>query len=184
AAPADGPGQTAVVLFYRYENLGQRRSQELAAQQRALGERLRLVGRVLVAGEGINGTVQGRAEAVAEYEAAVETTLGVGIDWKRSTAGAEALFPDFAVKEVAELVSFGLPDMERQNVSWSVSFRTPEDCRSSGAGLPLPALLASAPRAPGRGRCTQRISAGGEAVRRPRTSDGSRLRMWLSLVLP
>lgn len=105
-------GETAIVLFYRYEDLGSVRAAELAEEQRRLGDSLQLSGRVLVAAEGINGTVQGSSEAVAAYEAAVEAFLAPsgagGIDWKRSVGGVEALFPDFAVKEVPELVGFGL----------------------------------------------------------------------------
>lgn len=102
---------SVVLLFYQYEGLGARAA-ALAEEQRRLGAELRICGRVLVAPEGINGTVQGVEAALAAYRASVDAALGVGagcppIDWKTSRGGSEALFPDFAVKEVPELVSFG-----------------------------------------------------------------------------
>ncbi|CAE8585777.1 unnamed protein product [Polarella glacialis] len=108
---------TVVVLFYRYENLGSERAATLAAEQHRLGQELGLVGRVLVAPEGINGTVQGSAAAVKAYEAAVEAALTGAVDWKSSSASSEALFPDLAVKEVAELVGFGLQEATPLDVS-------------------------------------------------------------------
>jgi len=104
---------TEVLLFYCYETLGSERASELAQNQRTLGAQLGLCGRVLVASEGINGTVQGTSESTADYQRAVEHFFGSNnggptIDWKRSSGGSDPLFPDFAVKEVPELVSFGL----------------------------------------------------------------------------
>jgi len=100
-----------VVLFYIYARLGPDQVKAAAEEQRRLGPALRLCGRVLVAAEGVNGTVQGSDEAISSYQAATEAAVGSSIDWKRSRAGEAALFPDFAVKEVAELVGFGLqPD--------------------------------------------------------------------------
>lgn len=99
--------ESDVVLFYRYMPLDDEHARTVAAEQRRLGAQLQLVGRVLVAGEGINGTVQGEGPAVLEYKTAVEEVFGT-IDWKHSSGGDAKLFPDFVVKEVPELVSFGL----------------------------------------------------------------------------
>lgn len=100
-----------VLLFYCYEPLRGGRAARLVDEQRELGSCLRLRGRVLVAEEGINGTVQGCAAALASYREAVEAALTPrAIDWKSSTGGHDDLFPDFAVKLVPELVSFGLQE--------------------------------------------------------------------------
>jgi len=107
---------SVVVLFYCYESLGAARAEEIAAEQRRLGADLGLCGRVLVAAEGINGTVQGQQASVAAYEAAVELRFPCGVDWKRSSGGAGALFPDFVVKEVPELVSFSIRTNEPLDV--------------------------------------------------------------------
>eukprot|EP00927_Polykrikos_kofoidii_P054327 TRINITY_DN48755_c0_g1_i1.p1 TRINITY_DN48755_c0_g1~~TRINITY_DN48755_c0_g1_i1.p1 ORF type:complete len:514 (+),score=89.29 TRINITY_DN48755_c0_g1_i1:132-1544(+) len=100
-------GGSVVVSFYRYISLGDARASEFVTEQRRLGVELRLLGRILVAAEGVSGTVQGSVSAIATYEAAVDASLGVALDWKHSNVGMEPLFPDLAVKEVAELVSFG-----------------------------------------------------------------------------
>eukprot|EP00929_Paragymnodinium_shiwhaense_P095584 TRINITY_DN56793_c0_g1_i1.p1 TRINITY_DN56793_c0_g1~~TRINITY_DN56793_c0_g1_i1.p1 ORF type:complete len:484 (+),score=77.92 TRINITY_DN56793_c0_g1_i1:75-1526(+) len=100
---------SVVISFYRYVWLGDKSKAALAAEeQRRLGDELQLHGRVLVSVEGINGTVQGSEASVKAYELATARTFGVD-NWKRSSVAADgALFPDFSVKEVPEIVSFGL----------------------------------------------------------------------------
>ena len=116
AAPGEG-GTSVVILFYRYMSMTSEEAAALAAEQRRLGEELALRGRVLVASEGINGTVQGTREAACAYEASVRSFFGEAVDFKRSEASAEAVFPDFAVKEVPELVSFGLQPSVKLDVT-------------------------------------------------------------------
>ena len=124
------------MLFYRYEALGTAAAAALAAAQRCLGEELSLSGRVLVAPEGINGTVQGDEKQIERYQNEVQKWFQEEIDWKRSQAeGSEsqgkALFPDFVVKEVNELVGFGLQESEPLDVVAEAGTRlSPEEFHS------------------------------------------------------
>lgn len=117
--------ETTVILFYCYQDL--LCAESVAAEQRSLGSELGLFGRVLVAREGINGTVQGTADAISTYERTVQKVFSERIDWKRSKAeGSEPIFPDFVVKEVPELVGFGL--QEPLDVTAEAGIRlTPEE---------------------------------------------------------
>ncbi|CAE7785560.1 Tstd2 [Symbiodinium sp. CCMP2592] len=112
----DGGDETVVVLFYCYQGLGAEGAAQLAEEQQRLGAELRLSGRVLVALEGINGTVQGGSAAVTAYEVAVQRFFNTRIDWKRSAASEQNLFPDFVVKQVSELVGFGLQEAKPLDV--------------------------------------------------------------------
>ena len=58
-----------VILFYKYVPIAD--AEELAADHRTLCASLALKGRVLIASEGINGTLAGPAEGVARYVATV-----------------------------------------------------------------------------------------------------------------
>jgi UPF0176 protein len=54
-----------VILFYKYVEIAE--PEEFCASQRALCERLGLKGRILIAKEGINGTLAGPSPSVDEY---------------------------------------------------------------------------------------------------------------------
>lgn len=118
--------ETTIVLFYCYQDLPCAAS--LAAEQRSLGSELGLIGRVLVAPEGINGTVQGTEDAISIYERTVQRSFSSNIDWKRSKAEDVELFPDFVVKEVTELVGFGVQEPEPLDVMTEAGIKlSPEE---------------------------------------------------------
>ena len=54
-----------IILYYKYVPIEDPAS--LVKVQKALCERLGLKGRLLIAKEGINGTLEGTKEAIAEY---------------------------------------------------------------------------------------------------------------------
>ena len=58
---------TTVLLFYKYADLGADRVPDIATWQRALCECLQLEGRVLLASEGINGSLAGTEQAINAY---------------------------------------------------------------------------------------------------------------------
>ncbi|CAJ1460763.1 unnamed protein product [Effrenium voratum] len=122
----DGIASTVVVLFYCYQDDSD--VSALAEEQRRLGAELGLCGRVLVAKEGINGTVQGNADAISAYEARVQAAFCREIDWKRSHKVTDCLFPDLVVKEVSELVGFGL--QEPLDMAEAGTHLTPEEFHS------------------------------------------------------
>lgn len=94
-----------IVLFYAFTPLADPRAVQL--WQRALGERWRLTGRVIVGEHGINATLGGTVEHLKQY---VKTTrqypafAGIDVKWSDGT-GRD--FPRLSVKVRPELVSFG-----------------------------------------------------------------------------
>src|SRR5687767_10392397 len=104
-----------VILFYKYVAIAD--PEGFAASQRELCSALGLKGRVLIATEGINGTLAGGRAAVERYVAALradERFAGIGM--KISTGDAQT-FPKLVVKVRAEIVTLGariplIPDQD------------------------------------------------------------------------
>ncbi|KAK3232682.1 hypothetical protein CYMTET_56983 [Cymbomonas tetramitiformis] len=110
-----------IILFYKYVRVDQALLQELKRWQEDLGESLGLGGRVLLATEGINGTVCGTKDHISEFEAAIEAhssnlfATDRRIDWKHSRVVSQeqsSVFPDFVVKIVTEIVATGISSPE------------------------------------------------------------------------
>lgn len=102
----------AVVLYYRYVRLGEHAAEQLAREQEQLCASLALTGRVRVAAEGINGTLGGTAEHVAQYVALMRAREPFhDVDWKLSTSLVPP-FADLHVRVVAEIVAIELPDAQ------------------------------------------------------------------------
>ena len=108
AKPFEGSGGAdaaprEVLLFYKYVEVAEPAA--LAAAQRGLCAGLGLRGRVLVAPEGVNGTLSGAAAAVRGYVAAMRGDARFAdVDFKFSTSVGHP-FPNLLVREVKELVS-------------------------------------------------------------------------------
>ena len=103
-----------VILFYKYVDILD--PEIFAGQQRVLCESLGLKGRVLIATEGINGTLAGPADRVDAYVAALrEDSRFSDIEIKISR-GCAATFPKLAVKVRREIVTLNVgalpPDRE------------------------------------------------------------------------
>lgn len=125
----------SVVLFYRYfPRKISDAVDDLAQWQQSLAQRLELTGRVLVADEGINGTLSGSEAALDAYQRACEAwtvppLLGGyvrplrGIDWKRSTSEVDP-FPDLVIKRVNQIVAAGNLSYDLENTGIHL---TPED---------------------------------------------------------
>lgn len=99
-----------VILFYKYVPIAD--PTQFASEQRALCASLGLKGRVLIAQEGINGTLAGPAAAVREYVAELhrdERFADVQIKWSR---GDESTFPKLVVKVRAEIVTLAAGPLE------------------------------------------------------------------------
>lgn len=97
-----------ILLYYTYTRIDD--PEALKKAQKKLCDRLGLKGRVIIAEEGINGTLGGTAEAVEEYMQETMKVPGLeGIEWKQSqheTIG----FPRMRVVVRPEIVTLGLDD--------------------------------------------------------------------------
>ena len=91
-----------VILFYKYVLIAD--PTEFASAQRTLCSSLGLKGRVLIASEGINGTLAGPAEAVNQYVAALQDARFTDVAVKVS-AGDTTPFPKLGVKVRREIVT-------------------------------------------------------------------------------
>lgn len=107
-----------VILFYKYVTIAD--PEAFVAAQRTLCESLGLKGRILVAFEGINGTLAGPAEAIARYVEALKSDARFAdIVIKTSPGGDERTFPRLMIKVRPEIVTLnghaGLaPDFDNQ----------------------------------------------------------------------
>lgn len=95
-----------IILFYTYTHINN--PEELMHQQRELCERLGLLGRTIIAHEGINSTLEGTTKAIKAYIATMEQDeTFADIDWKISK-GTGTAFPRLSIKVRDEIVSLQL----------------------------------------------------------------------------
>jgi UPF0176 protein len=96
-----------ILLFYKYVEIAD--PQALADRERALCEKLELKGRIIIAKEGINATLEGTTENVERYcRELVGDERFKDVHLKKSAGTGEA-FPKLSVKVRKEIVSLGLP---------------------------------------------------------------------------
>lgn len=97
-----------ILLYYKYTTI--ENPEELMLSQRALCEKLNLKGRIIIAHEGINGTVEGLKEDTEEYIKAMQKDARfLDTDFKKSTGDGNA-FPKLSIKIRPEIVSLHLGD--------------------------------------------------------------------------
>jgi UPF0176 protein len=105
-----------VILFYKYVTISD--PPFFATEQHALCSALQLKGRVLVAAEGINGTLAGPAEAVDRYIAALKSDARFADIAIKVSAGSAGTFPKLVVKARREIVALNAdeikPDQDNQ----------------------------------------------------------------------
>ncbi|PJE74051.1 MAG: hypothetical protein COV01_03045 [Candidatus Taylorbacteria bacterium CG10_big_fil_rev_8_21_14_0_10_41_48] len=95
-----------ILLYYKYTNI--RNPEKCMFEQRALCEKLGLKGRIIVAHEGINGTLEGTVKSTRAYIRAMKKQRGFSnIHWKKSEGNGDA-FPKLSVKVRSEIVSLHL----------------------------------------------------------------------------
>lgn len=99
-----------ILLYYKYATI--KDPEKFAAEQRAWCEELGLKGRIIVAREGINGTVEGLKKGTKRYRALLSRKRGFSnIHWKVSEGTGKA-FPRLSVKVRPEIVSLSLEKPE------------------------------------------------------------------------
>jgi UPF0176 protein len=103
-----------VILFYKYVDILE--TEIFAGQQRTLCESLGLKGRVLIAAEGINGTLAGPADRVDAYVATLKKDSRLSDIEIKVSAGDAGTFPKLVVKVRPEIVTLNAgplpPDRE------------------------------------------------------------------------
>jgi len=96
-----------IALYYKYATIAD--PDDLRKQQYELCKNLGIKGRILIAAEGINGTIEGTTEAVQEYIQKTSEYPGLAdIEWKLSEASGDS-FPRLRVVVRDEVVTFGTP---------------------------------------------------------------------------
>jgi UPF0176 protein len=105
-----------VILFYKYIAIAEPES--FAAEQHALCLELKLKGRILIATEGINGTLAGPATAIDRYTSALKSDARFADIAIKVSAGDADTFPKLVVKVRTEIVALNAgeiaPDRHNQ----------------------------------------------------------------------
>jgi len=108
--------QHTVLLYYKYVPL--ELPEKIKTWQKELCQKLNLKGRILISSEGINGTLAGLPEDVAEYcKQTSEHPAFNDIEWKTWSTN-EQVFPKLRVVVREEIVTLGL---KKQGVDVSLS---------------------------------------------------------------
>ncbi len=95
-----------IVLFYLYTTIDN--PQQLMHEQRELCERLGLLGRTIIATEGINSTLEGTSDHINTYiDTMKQDERFANVDWKLSKGTGDA-FPKLSIKVRDEIVSLQL----------------------------------------------------------------------------
>ncbi len=97
-----------ILLYYKYTTVDN--PALLAESQRALCESLGLTGRIIIANEGINGTVEGAVEATEKYIAEMNNDARFADMHYKKSPGIGTAFPRLSIKVRREIVSLHLGD--------------------------------------------------------------------------
>lgn len=117
-----------ILLYYKYVNI-ENPVHEMREQKR-ICERLGLKGRIIIAQEGINGTVEGATEKTEEYiKEMSKDKRFADVHWKRSEGTGNA-FPKLSVKVREEIVSMHLHENDLKPWKVTGKYLTPEELHS------------------------------------------------------
>jgi len=104
-----------VLLYYKYISVPE--AQKVRDEQKELCVKLNLKGRIIVADEGINGTVEGTVADTEKYIKAMEKIpYFKGISYKKSSGTGNA-FPKLSVKYRPEVVTTKIKNLNPQQVT-------------------------------------------------------------------
>jgi UPF0176 protein len=107
--------QYQVLLYYKYINIDD--PEKLKNKQRELCSKLNLKGRIIIAREGINGTLEGTLEDTEKYISELTSDLRFkDINFKKSVGTGNA-FPKLSIKVRPEIVAARLVDVDPNKVS-------------------------------------------------------------------
>ena len=95
-----------IILFYKYIHIAEPETE--MKKQKELCEKFGLLGRIIVASEGINATLEGTVENTEKYIIEMmQDKRFVNVHWKRSEGNGKS-FPKLSVKVRKEIVSLNL----------------------------------------------------------------------------
>lgn len=104
-----------VLLYYKYISIPD--AQKVRDEQKELCLKLNLKGRIIVADEGINGTVEGAVSNTEKYIKTMEKiSYFKGISYKKSIGTGDA-FPKLSVKYRPEVVTTKIKNLNPQRVT-------------------------------------------------------------------
>ncbi|OGZ18005.1 MAG: hypothetical protein A2494_01895 [Candidatus Lloydbacteria bacterium RIFOXYC12_FULL_46_25] len=123
-----------IIIFYRYTKITD--PALFVAWQKLTGAELGLTGRILIAHEGINGTLEGTKDHILEYERRMhlqdggEGTFGDFADlWFKHSPGTGSAFPKLKVKVRDEIVTLGLGEEDLDPNEVTGTHLTPEELK-------------------------------------------------------
>lgn len=117
--------QYQILLFYKYVHI--ENPKQFVEEQRKLCEQLGLKGRILIAHEGINGTLEGTTENTEKYMAhMVADPRFVDIHWKKSVGIGDA-FPRLRIRLRKEIVTTNITDVELNPAKETATHLKPEE---------------------------------------------------------
>ncbi|MDA7678098.1 rhodanese-related sulfurtransferase [Akkermansiaceae bacterium] len=118
-----------VLLYYKYARLDD--PDVFAADHRLLCQQLELRGRIVVATEGLNGTVSGTKENCAKYRKALDKDpIMAGIAWKIDPEEGH-VFPKLSIKVRNEVVTLELGEEDFNPVDLTASHLKPLEWREA-----------------------------------------------------
>jgi len=110
-----------VILFYKYTAI--KNPEGFMKWMKDLGQKLDLTGRVLIATEGINATLEGKNEAIDEFVKTIKAQDGREGAWLdlhdlevKTSVGTGVSFRKLKVKVRPEIVALNLPKSEGEDV--------------------------------------------------------------------
>lgn len=118
-----------VLLYYRYFKLDD--PDEYAREHRKFCEELGLRGRILIAREGLNGTVSGTRESCARYREVLDADpLTRGIAWKIDEEEGH-VFPRLSIKVRDEVVTLELGEDDFNPIDLTATHLKPSEWREA-----------------------------------------------------
>ncbi len=117
-----------ILLYYKYIEI-ENPVHEMR-EQRRMCEKLGLTGRIILASEGINGTVEGKTSNTEKYiEEMSKDPRFSDIHWKKSEGTGEA-FPKLSIRVREEIVSMHLHENDLKPWSVTGKYLTPYELHS------------------------------------------------------
>src|SRR3989344_104799 len=117
-----------VLLYYEYTPIDD--PKKLVEDQKALCEKLNLKGRILIAKEGINGTVEGKLEDTEKYIRLMIKDLRFRNMHFKKSEGTGSVFPKLSIKIRDDIVSSALKDLKLNPREVSGKYISPEELHS------------------------------------------------------